>query len=66
VLCYFVCAFLVFGAVCFENKPLRLRTVRNSGAAVGCECHLVVDFGAMQLSVPIAGSYSTLVTKCCV
>jgi hypothetical protein len=60
VLCYFVCAFLLFGAVCFENKQLRFRAVRNSGAAVGCESHLVEDFGAIQRSVPIAGSYSKL------
>jgi hypothetical protein len=66
MLCYFVCAFLLLGAVCFENKQLRFRTVRNSGAAVGCESHLVVDFGVMQLSVPIAGSYSKfLVSAAC-
>jgi hypothetical protein len=41
-------------------KQLSCRTVRNSGAAVGCESHLVVDFDEMQCSVPIAGSYSKL------
>jgi hypothetical protein len=60
VLCYFVCAFLLFGAVCFEIKLLRFRAARSSEAAVGCENHLVVDLGAIQWSVPIAGSYNKL------